>query len=235
MGNPRRAGVNPHRPAAAHPPPMTPSRPVQRAVIAALFGVLAAASAGGLVALAEPSKAGFSPDPPAHASKKQWLLTIAARAGKVSAESATSSLLTQPAESPRVVGRFALELYVGPELLDRVRFNVPLMGDGPVEHSRKRAYHNPDTDAVTTSLKVRFADSPRAAYLVLVDRFTDERQRFEWPPSADGKLIPWKSGLSDAGPGDFPEGGARVMGKLESGSPAAKDAGARADSSTNGG
>ena len=205
---------------------MTPSRPVKRAVLAACIGALAALSivgAGNLVASAEPSKAGFSPDPPAHASKKQWTLEIAARLGKVSAESATSSLLKQPAESPRVVGRFALELYVGPELLDRVRFNVPLMGNGPVEHSSKRAYHNPDTDQVTTSLKVRLADSPRAAYLVLVDRVTDERQRFEWPPSADGKLVPWKSGLSDAGPGDFADGSVRVMG------PPAKNAGASKD------
>jgi hypothetical protein len=191
---------------------MTPSRPLQRAVIAAFFGVLAAAFAGSLVALAEPAKGGFAPDPPAHASKKQWTLEIAARQGKVSAQRATASTLAQPAESPRVLGRFALELYVGPELLDRVRFNVPLMGDGPVEHSKKRAYHNPDTDNVTTSLKVRVADSPRAAYLVLVDRVTEERQRFEWPPAADGSLVPWKSGLSDAGANDFAEGGVRVMG-----------------------
>lgn len=202
---------------------MTPSRPLKRAVLAAFVGSLAALSmvaVSGLDASAEPSKAGFAPDPPARASKKQWTLEIAARAGKVSAERATSSLLKQPAESPRILGRFALELYVGPELLDRVRFNVPLMGNGPVEHSTRRAYHNPDTDQVTTSLKVRLADSPRAAYLVLVDRFTEERQRFEWPPSADGKLVPWKSGLSDADAGDFADGSARVMG-----SPA-KDAGA---------
>jgi hypothetical protein len=202
---------------------MTPSRPVKRAVIAALFGVFAASFAGSLVALADPGKAGFAPDPPAHASKKQWTLKIGARDGKVSAERATASTLAQPAESPRVLGRFAVELYIGPELLDRVRFNVPLMGDGPVEHSKKRAYHNPDTDKVTTTLDVRLADNPRAAYLVLVDRVTDERQRFEWPPAPDGTLIPWKSGLSDAGPGDFAEGGVRVMG------PPAKDAGAPGD------
>jgi hypothetical protein len=202
---------------------MTPSRPLKRAVHAAFFGVFAAAFAGSLVALAEPAKSGFAPDPPAHATKKQWSLSIAARDGKVSAERATASTLAQPSESPRVMGRFALELYIGPELLDRVRFNVPLMGDGPVEHSTKRSYHNPDTDKVTTRLAVRVADSPRAAYLVLVDRVTEERQRFEWPPAADGTLVPWKSGLSDAGPNDFPDGSVRVMG-----SPA-KDAGPSKD------
>ncbi len=206
---------------------MMPSRPLKRAVIAALFGVFAAAFAGSLVALAEPGKAGFAPDPPVHASKKQWTLEIAAREGKVSAQRATASTLAKPAESPRVIGRFALELYVGHVLLDRVRFNVPLMGDGPVEHSSKRTYHNPDTDKVTTKLVVRVADSPRAAYLVLVDRVTEERQRFEWPPSPDGALVPWKSGISDASPGDFAEGGVRVMGKptKDAGSDAATDGG----------
>ncbi|MEP7120578.1 MAG: hypothetical protein ABJE95_06705 [Byssovorax sp.] len=196
---------------------------MKRAAIAAFVGVLASAFAVSLVALAEPSKSGFAPDPPAHATKKQWTLSIVARDGKVSAERATASVLAQPAESPRVIGRFALELYIGPELLDRVRFNVPLMGDGPVEHSTKRSYHNPDTDKVSTRLAVRVADSPRAAYLVLVDRVTDERWRFEWPPAADGTLVPWKSGLSDAGPGDFADGSVRVMG------PPAKDAGAPKD------
>ena len=55
-------------------PPMTPSRPVNRAAIAALFGVFAASFAGSLVALADPGKAGSAPDPPAHATKKQWTL-----------------------------------------------------------------------------------------------------------------------------------------------------------------
>lgn len=206
---------------------MTPPRPLHRAALATFFGALVAfvaLGAGGLVALAEPSKAGFSPDPPGHASRKQWALTITAREGKVTAASASSSLLKQPAESPRVVGRFALELYIGATLLDRVRFNVPLMGDGPMEHSRRTTYHSPDTDQVTTTLQVRLADNPRGAYLVLVDRVTEERRRFEWPPTEDGKLIPWKSGLSDAGPEDFAEGGARVVGQP-------KDAGAAKDGS----
>jgi hypothetical protein len=198
---------------------------VKRAAFAALFGALVAAFAGSMVALAEPAKSGSAPDPAPHASKKQWTISIAARAGKVSAERATSSMLAQPAESPRVLGRFAVELYIGPELLDRVRFNVPLMGDGPVEHSSKRTYHDADTDKVTTNLKVRLADNPRAAYLVLVDRVTDQRTRFEWPPAADGSLVPWKSGLSDAGPNDFPDGSVRVMGSPTGDAGAPKDGG----------
>jgi hypothetical protein len=217
--------VNSFRLHPVSPRPMTPSRPVKRAAIAAVFGMFAAAFAGSMVALAEPARSGSAPDPAPHASKKQWTLAIVARDGKVSAERAASSTLAQPAESPRVLGRFAVELYIGPELLDRVRFNVPLMGDGPVEHSKKRAYHNPDTDKVTTKLVVRLADNPRASYLVLVDRFTDERQRFEWPPAADGSLIPWKSGLSDAGANDFPDGSVRVMGSPTRDGGAPKDGG----------
>jgi hypothetical protein len=188
-------------------------RLLSRAAAAALIGFAAALGAGGLAALAEPSKAGFAPDPPPHASRTQWTFDVAVAGGKVSVERGRSVTLDQPAESPRVVGRFALELYVGPTLLERVRFNVPLLGDGPAERSRRNVFHGPATDQVTTKLTVRMADHPRAAYLVLVDRATGETRRFDWPPAADGKLTPWVSGLSDAGPGDFPKGGARVMGK----------------------
>lgn len=181
---------------------------LRRAFLAAIVGV--ALGAGGVAALADAPKAGFAPDPPAHASKKQWVFEMTAAAGKVSIDRARSVTLEKPIESARVFGRFALELYVGRELLDRVRFNVPLMGaETPVG---RRGLPRPSFEKnVTTRLKVQIADNPRAAYLLLVDRETGDSQRFDWPPASDGKLLPWKTGqLSEAGPGDFPEGGARV-------------------------
>jgi hypothetical protein len=44
-----------------------------------------------------------------------------------------------------------------------------------------------------------------------VDRETGDTQKMEWPPDGDGHLSPWTMGLVEAGPGDFPEGGARVV------------------------
>lgn len=184
-------------------------------VIAALVGVAlgaagAAVGAAGALeadALADPPRGGFAPDPPALASRKQWTLALAARGGKVSVERATSVTLDKPAETPRVIGRFALELYVGRELLDRVRFNVPLMG-GEGSAGNKNRLHRPRFEEnVTARLTARLADNPRASYLLLVDRETGDTQKLDWPPDGDGHLVPWKTGLSEAGPGDFAEGG----------------------------
>jgi hypothetical protein len=189
---------------------------LHRAALAVLLG--AALGAGGLFAFAEPSRGGFAPDPPGQASRKQWTVEVTARAGKVTVTRATAMMLDKPEASPRLMGRFALELYVGPALLDRVRFNLPLM-DAPVEGERRRHLSRPRFDQVSTKLQVRVADNPRAAYLLLVDRATGESQRFDWPPDANGSVLPWKTGrLSDAGPGDFPS---KTMKVLE-----AKDGGA---------
>jgi hypothetical protein len=68
---------------------------------------------------------------------------------------------------------------------------------------------------------VRIADNPRAAYLLLVDRQTGNTQKLFWPPEADGSVLLWKSVLSDAAPGDFPEGGIRAVGIRDGGAPEA--------------
>jgi len=195
-------------------------RPLRSLLTAALLG--ATLGTGGLVALADPPRGGFPPDPPARASRKQWSIEIAARGAKVTPERATSTTLDKPAESARVFGRFALELYIGKELLDRVRFNVPLMGDEPPQGNRNKLPRPRFDKNVTAHLTVRIADNPRAAYLLLVDRETGATQKLEWPPAADGRLAPWKSGLTDAKPGDVPTGGVRAAGIRDGG---AADAG----------
>ncbi len=194
-------------------------RPLRSLLTAALLG--ATLGAGGLVAFADPPRSGYPPDPPAHASRKQWTVEVTARDGKVKPERATATTLDKPAESARVIGRFALELYVGKELLDRVRFNVPLMGDEPPQGNRNNLPRPRFDKNVTTHLTVRIADNPRAAYALVVDRDTGDTQKLEWPPAADGRLVPWKSGLTEAKPGDFPDGGLRAAGFRDGGAPEA--------------
>ena len=198
-------------------------RLLRTVLTAALLG--GALGAGGLAALADPPKGGFLPDPPAHASRQQWIFEITAKGNRVSADRAKPLTLDRPAETPRVLGRFALELWVGRELLDRVRFNVPLMGGEPSIGNRNRLPRPRFDENVTARVGARMADNPRAAYLLLVDRETGDAQKMEWPPAADGHLVTWTMGLSDAGPGDFPDGGVRAVGMRDGG---AADAG-RAD------
>jgi hypothetical protein len=205
---------------------------------ALLIAVVAGCASGatGLAAFADAPKAGFSPDPPAHASRINWIFDITTRDGKVNVEKVRSVTYAHPAETPRVVGRYALELYIGRELLDRVRFNAPLMGgEAPIRN--RNNFPKPRFDQnVVARLEARMADNDRAAYLLLVDRETGAVQKLRWPPEPDGRLATWYSGLSDASPGDFPEGGVRAVGprapdggsdagETDAGGPAARDAG----------
>ena len=154
------------------------------AVAAVLLG--GALGAGGLAALADPPKGGFAPDPPGHASQKQWIFEVTMKGNQVSAARAKPTMLDKPAESPRVLGRFALELWVGRELLDRVRFNVPLMGGEPTIGNRNRLPKPRFEENVTAHVSARMADHPRAAYLLLVDRETAISRRSSGPPRPTG-------------------------------------------------
>jgi hypothetical protein len=193
------------------------ARSLRSILIAALIG--AALGAGGLAALADPPRGGFAPDPPPRQSRTNWVFDLSARDGKISIDRAKAVTFDHPAETPRTVGRFALELYIGRELLDRVRFNVPLMGGEVSEGNRNRLPKPRFEQGVTAHLSARMADNPRAAYLLMVDRETGDTQKLAWPPESDGHLVLWQSGLSDAAPGDFPDGGVRAAGFRDGGGP----------------
>lgn len=190
-------------------------RPLRPLLLAAALGSLVGATA--LVAFADPPKGGFAPDPPQRASRKQWTIDVVSKGGKVTAERATSTTLAKPSETPRVFGRFAVELYIGRELLDRARFNVPLMGDEPPHGNRNRLPRPRFDQHVSARVRVRIADNDRASYMLLVDRDSGAIQKLAWPPEADGRLVPWTSGVSEAKPGDFADGGVRVTGGSDGG------------------
>lgn len=159
----------------------------------------AALVAAAALSFAETPKAGFVPDPPAVSSKKHWVFDILVRQGKPSFGTVRSVDLDKPASTARVMGRFAVEYWIGKELLDRVRFDVPLLED-PTKRKNRRL--GAPEFSVSTRLSIRLADNPRATTVVLVDRATGEVQAFAWPPGSDGKLVPLTkaaSVVSDAG------------------------------------
>ncbi|CAN92266.1 hypothetical protein predicted by Glimmer/Critica [Sorangium cellulosum So ce56] len=128
----------------------------------------------------------------------------------MTAERARAATVDKPIETPRVIGRFAIELWIGRELLDRARFNVPLTGDDPPQGNRNRLPRPRFDQDVTARVNVRIADNPRMTYLLLVDRESGATPKLIWRPEADGRLLPWTSGVSDAKPGDFPDSGVRA-------------------------
>jgi hypothetical protein len=159
---------------------------LRRFVAACICGV--AIATAGVWAFASPPKEGFAADPPAHSSEKQWVFDVVYDKGASSIASARSATAKKPIATPRQMGRFALEFWVGKELLDRVRFDVPLLGDDEGERDPKRPFKKPTFSRVTAKLKIQMADHPRATILAFVDRSTGETRRYFWPPDEKGQL-----------------------------------------------
>lgn len=200
---------------------------MHRWVTAGLVG-LALGGVGSLALLAaiEPTdaradapKEGWPPDPAPVASTKQWVFEVRAKESVPSVVKVSELNLDKAQPTARVMGRWALELYVGTEILDRLRFNVPLAGD--TGHEKREAGKRRPVFKVNTKFFVRIADQPRATILRLVDRATGEVQLFAWPPR-DGKLVPWKTSTpADGGASDGstpPDGGSRDGGSRDAGS-----------------
>ncbi|MEJ7732362.1 MAG: hypothetical protein WKG00_24555 [Polyangiaceae bacterium] len=191
-----------------------------------------ALGAGAVVAVANPPKGGFPPDPPSQATRKQWLFDVSYKGGVASATRARAAMRDKPAGSARVFGRFAVELWVGKELLDRVRFNVPLTGDDrdpagaendPDRRTDRSPFKRPSFDQVTTRTVVQIADSPRAAWAQLIDRATGATRRYWWPPEPNGTLLPMVPAAGVDGGADAGDGGPRPAGTVT------KDGGTTAD------
>jgi hypothetical protein len=206
-------------------------RPMLRAAVAlAVGGLVAVATLGVSGALeasialplapsAEPPKGGFSPDPPSTPSNTQRLFDVRVDKGKVSIEKVRTVTVKNAEATARVMGRYALELWIGNELLDRIRFNVPLGADLPREDDG-RPFRRPSFDRVTTRFTVKMADHPRAVYAKLVDRATGAESKFLWPPR--GEVLEPFPRPADAGPAPRPApdaGAPRDAGPVDGGAP----------------
>jgi hypothetical protein len=171
------------------------------------YSLIALTFATAVTAAADPPRHEYPADPPPHLSRTHWDLALIARGSQVVPTHASTYVLPQPQPTARLTGRFALELYVGNELLDRARFNVPLAGDG-ASHAGKNSQNRPHfDDDVAAVLHVSLADNPRAVYLLLIDRDTSRTLKFAWPPDPSGNLAAWHPQIDPDDAGAFPDGG----------------------------
>lgn len=115
------------------------------------------------------------PDPTPLVCDTVFVLGVQWNKGVVTIERARREKLPKKMQLPHHMGRFAVELYVGPTLLDRDRFDVPLLGDdGPAS--------DPFGKGLVTIVDVRVPESDRPTRLVIWDRATDKRWTFDYPP-----------------------------------------------------
>jgi hypothetical protein len=135
------------------------------------------------------------PEPEPLALAAQWQYELAYNRGQVSVISVVARQFPRPVVTARKLGRFAIELWIGRELVDRVRFDFPLVGgdlDAPARPQAQpvpaRSPAAPDRPVPSFAagarvrIKVLIPASPRATKAVLVDRETRSTTLLPWPP-----------------------------------------------------
>jgi hypothetical protein len=134
------------------------------------------------------------PDPPPMSEREQWVFDLRWDRGDIYLLEVHKLDMGAPHTTPRVMGRFALELFEGPTLIERVRFDFPMLGapEGTDGGLRAPPRFEPK---LTTRIGVLFPATKRGTKLELWDRARDVRMPLPWPPK-EGPAGP----LPDAGP-----------------------------------
>ncbi|HYQ03807.1 MAG TPA: hypothetical protein VER96_34270 [Polyangiaceae bacterium] len=133
---------------------------------------------------APPPVSGSAPDPEPLVMAEQWRFQLLFQNGAPLVERVEPQTLPKPVATPRRMGRFALELWIGHELIDRVRFDFPMIAAEEAPGTTRRPLH--DTPSMSANalarVMVSLPNSPRATRLMLVDRATNKSQELPWPP-----------------------------------------------------
>ena len=147
---------------------------------------------GGAARDAAPRDAGapiskIPPDPPPMAERFQWVYDLRWDRGEVYLLEVHKVDMGGPHVTPRMMGRFALELFEGPTLIERVRFDFPMLGAGDIDAgTRNTPRFEPK---LKTRIGVLFPATNRGTKLELWDRAKDTRVALPWPPK-EGPLAP---------------------------------------------
>ncbi len=122
-------------------------------------------------------------DPVPLVSRRQWVFDFRWDRGEVWLLGTQEIELESAQPTPRVMGRFALELFEGPALIERVRFDFPMLAV-PDGNDGGRGAPPSLTQRLRTRIGVIFPAAERGTRLELWDRATDRRWSLPWPPAA---------------------------------------------------
>jgi hypothetical protein len=119
-------------------------------------------------------------DPDPLAERAQWVFDLRWERGDVWLLGTRRVLMPAPRVTPRAMGRFALELYEGPALIERVRFDFPMLA---VPDTPDGGWASPPvlTRKMRTRIGVIFPATQRGTRLELWDRATGARWSLPWP------------------------------------------------------
>lgn len=132
------------------------------------------------------------PDPPPLTEREQWVFDLRWDKGEVYLVQVHKTDMGSPHTTPRVMGRFALELYEGPTLIERARFDFPMLG---APEPSDAGYRGPPRfePKLKTRIGVFFPATKRGTRLELWDRARDQRWPLPWPPK-EGVVVPGDGG-----------------------------------------
>jgi hypothetical protein len=122
------------------------------------------------------------PDPPPLRQAQQYEYTFRYEQGKVSLVAVRAVRFAHPIVSARRIGRFAFELWIGRELVERVRFDFPLLGSDEPRTGPRPLHEPPAMVAGPFVVRVLVPAAARARTARLVDRATREQASLPWPP-----------------------------------------------------
>jgi hypothetical protein len=121
-------------------------------------------------------------DPVPLVERSQWVFDLRWDRGDVWLLDVSPLELRSPQPTPRVMGRFALELFEGGALIERARFDFPLLG-APDPSDGGWASPPSLLPKLRTRIGVIFPATHRGTRLELWDRATNRRWSLPWPPT----------------------------------------------------
>ena len=131
-----------------------------------------------------PPAQGYLPDPPPLSERARWLYEIRYDRGTVHADPPSLECLEHPEPSARRIGRFAFELWIGAALVERVRFDFPLLAAEVPRTGTRRSFREDPSFApgARVSVKLQVPASSRATRAQILDRATGQVTPVDWPP-----------------------------------------------------
>jgi hypothetical protein len=173
------------RAASGTPLPSTPPR------------AAASGSAAPAAPVLTPSNA---PDPTPLRVAEQVEYELELSEGKVHVVSVKAVALPSPIVTPRRLGRYAIELSIGQELIERLRFDFPGTAADEPQVGPKKPLFAPLTlsERAIARVKLQLPQSPRVRRAVLVDRALNTATPLEWPLPAVPKAPAAPSGSASA-------------------------------------
>ncbi len=126
------------------------------------------------------------PDPPPLRQTDQYEYTFEYANGSVQLLGVRAVRYPKPIATARRIGRFAVELWIGHELVDRVRFDFPLLGGDEMKTGPRPIYEAPSLQGGSFTITVVVPAARRARSARLVDRASRTESELAWPPAPAG-------------------------------------------------